>query len=153
MEIRPFCVLAMLFLATTGLPGAASAAACLLTPEELEAATGREFSAGQEGKAADGSELCAFAEVAAPTRKLSVNVIASRGKAAYESRLRLLSMGKKDISLKGAGDAAYFNGTAAGVLSGDKLITLSNLRRASAPEIPSERIVVLLQAALGRAGK
>ena len=62
-------------------------------------------------------------------------------------------MGKKEIGLKGVGDGAYFNGTSAGVLSGDKLITLSNVRRASAPEIPAERIVTLLQAALGRAGK
>jgi hypothetical protein len=62
-------------------------------------------------------------------------------------------MGKKEIGLKGVGDAAYFNGTAAGVLSGDKLITVSNVRRPSAPEIPPERIVTLLQAALARAGK
>lgn len=153
MEIRPFCVFTTLWLLMTGLPSVASAAACLLTPEELRAATGREFTAGQEGKAVDGSDLCAYAEVAMPARKLAVNVIASRGKAAYESRMRLLSIGKKEIGLKGVGDAAYFNGTAAGVLTGDKLITLSNLRRASAPEIPSERIVTLLQAALGRARK
>lgn len=153
MEIRPVCVLTALLLVTMGLPSGASAAACLLTPEELRAATGREFIAGREGKAVDGSDLCAYAEVAMPARKLAVNVIASRGKAAYESRMRLLSMGKKEIGLKGVGDAAYFNGTAAGVLSGDKLITLSNLRRASAPKIAPERIVTLLQAALGRAGK
>lgn len=153
MEIRPLRVLTTLLLVTIGVPAGASAAACLLTPEELRAATGREFIAGQEGKAADGSALCTYAEVAVPTRKLAVNVIASRGKAAYESRVRLLSMGKKEIGLKGVGDAAYFNGTAAGVLSGDKLVTLSNVRRASAPEIAPERIVTLLQAALDRAGK
>lgn len=153
MQIRACCVLAGLVLGTLGLPSAASAAACLLTVEELRTATGREFGAGQEGKAVDGSELCAYSEAAAPTRKLTVNVIASRGKAAYENRLRLLTMGKKEIGLKGVGDAAYFNGTAAGVLTGDKLITLSGVRRASSPDIPPARIVTLLQAALDRAAK
>ena len=150
MPIRPFRVLAGLALWALALP---SVAACLLTPEELRTATGREFSAGKESKAVDGSDMCTYHEVAAPTRKLSINVIQSRGKASFESRMRLLSMGQKEIGLKGVGDAVYFNGTSAGVLTGDKLITLSGVRRPSAPELPPERVVTLLQAALNRAGK
>lgn len=153
MNRRPICVLTALGLLTLGLPAAASAAACVLTPAELQSATGREFGAGQEGKAVDGSGLCAYAEVAAPTRKMTVNVVESRAKAAFESRVRLLTTSKKDIALKGVGDAAYFNGTSAGVLAGDKLIVLSGVRRPGSPDIPSERIVALLQAALGRASK
>jgi hypothetical protein len=153
MKNRPLPALAGLVLLALGAPSVASAAACLLTVDELRTATGREFGAGQEGKAVDGSGLCVYAEAAAPTRKLTVNVIESRGKAAFDSRMRMLTMSKKEIGLKGVGDAAYFNGTAAGVLKGDKLITLSGVRRPSSPAIPQERIAALLQAALGRATK
>jgi len=153
MECRPAWVLTALILGTMGLPSAASAAACLLTPEELKVATGREFGAGQESKSVDGSDMCSYPEVATPTRKLMLNVINERGKAAYESRLRLLTFGKKDIRLNGVGDAAYLSGTAAGVLKGDRLITLTNVRRPGTPELEPERIVTLLQRALDRAGK
>lgn len=66
---------------------------------------------------------------------------------------RTLTMNKKEIGLKGVGDAAYFNGTSAGVLAGDKLIVLSGVRRLGAADIAPERIVALLQAALGRVSK
>ena len=69
------------------------------------------------------------------------------------SRLRLLQMGGKSIDLKGVGDRAYFNGTAAGVLSGDKLITFSNLRRSSDPKIAAEQLVPALQRALKKAAE
>jgi hypothetical protein len=66
--------------------------------------------------------------------------------------MRLLKVGKQPIDLQGVGDAAYFNGTAAGVLVGDRLITLSGVRRGSSKDaaIAPERIVTLLQAAIGR---
>lgn len=151
--IRSFRVLATVALLALGLPCAASATACLVTVAELQTATDRAFGAGQESKAVDGSPLCVYAEVAAPTRKLIVNVIESRGKAGFDSRVRLLTMSKKEIGLKGVGDAAYYNGTSAGVLKGDRLITFSGVRRAASKDIPPERIVALLQAALGRASK
>jgi len=149
--VSPSLVLRVVAVFALGSPGAALANACLVTPAELQTATGRAFSSGQESKAVDGSPLCIYAETDAPQRKLTVNVIASRGKAAYDSRMRMLQMGKKSIDLKGVGDAAYFTGPAAGVLTGDTLITFSNVQRAGSKEpIPSERIVALLKAALGR---
>jgi hypothetical protein len=62
-------------------------------------------------------------------------------------------MTRKDIGLGDAGDAAYFNGTSAGVLSGDKMIALSGVERAQAAAVPPERIVALMQIALGRSPK
>jgi hypothetical protein len=62
-------------------------------------------------------------------------------------------MGGKDIGLAGVGDAAYFNGPSAGVLSGDRMIALSGVERAEVAAVPCERIVALMQIALGRLPK
>ena len=135
---------------TLALPVVASATACIVTPGELQTATGRSFNAGQESKAVDGSAVCSYTEADAPKRRLVINVIESRGKAQIESRKRLLSRGDKPIDLPGVGDAAYYNGTSAGVLSGDRLIAFTNLQRPGTPKAAPEKITALLQAALGR---
>ena len=139
-----------------GLPGVALANACILTPAEVQTAIGRAFSAGQESKAVDGSAVCSYAEVAFPKRRLVINVVDSKGKVRFDSAKRLLKMSNKPIDLAGVGDAAYFNGTSAGVLSGDKYIAFSGLKPAPGSK-PShaapEQIVALLQAALGHLPK
>lgn len=123
--------------------------ACLLTPSELQALTGRAFSEGQASKnLGDGSPLCHYAEKDNPRRKLTIGVSSANAQRQFESRLRLLQMGSKSIDLQGVGDRAYFNGTAAGVLSADKLIIISNLRRAADPKIAPEKVVAALQSAL-----
>lgn len=123
--------------------------ACPLTPSELQTLTGRAFGEGEASKnLGDGSPLCHYAEKDNPRRKLTIGVSSTNAQRQFESRMRLLKTGSKSIELQGVGDRAYFNGTAAGVLSGDKLITVSNLRRASDPEIAAEKVVALLQAVL-----
>jgi hypothetical protein len=123
--------------------------ACLLTPSELQTLTGRAFSDGQASKnLGDGSPLCHYAEKDNPRRKLTIGVSSANAQRQFDSRMRLLQTGGKSIKLEGVGDRAYFNGTAAGVLSGDKLITISNLRRAADPKIAPEKVVAMLQLAL-----
>ena len=123
--------------------------ACLLTPSELQTLTGRAFSDGQASKnLGDGSPLCHYAEKDNPRRKLTIGVSAVNAQRQFESRMRMLQMGGKSIALEGVGERAYFNGTAAGVLSGDKLITISNLRRAADPKIAPEKVAAMLQQAL-----
>lgn len=127
--------------------------ACLLTPAELQAATGRAFNEGQATRVVgDGSPLCVYAETGQPQRKLTIGVSTQSARRQFESRMRLLRMGNKPIELAGVGDAAYFNGTAAGVLAGDRFISLSGLRRGASKDeqIAPERVVGLLQAALKR---
>jgi hypothetical protein len=134
-------------------PVVASAKGCIFTPAELQTATGRSFNAGQESKAVDGSSVCSYTEVAAPKKRLVVNVIESKGKVRFDSSKRLLTMSKKPIDLAGVGDAAYFNGPSAGVLSGDKMIALSGVERAQVPDVPPERVVALLELAIARLPK
>ncbi len=123
--------------------------ACLLTPAELQAATGRAFAAGQSAKnLGDGSPLCHYAEKDKPQRKLTVGVSSTNAQRQFESRMRLLQMGSASIKLDGVGDRAYFSGTAAGVLAGDKLISISNLRRSPDPKIAPDKAAELLRAAL-----
>ncbi len=123
--------------------------ACLLTPAELQTLTGRAFAEGQASKAAgDGSPLCHYPEKDNPKRKLTIGVSSSNAQSQFDSRVRLLQRGGESIELKGVGDRAYFNGTAAGVLAGDTLITISNLRRSSDAKIAPEQVVSLLQRAL-----
>ena len=126
--------------------------ACLLTPSELQTLTGRAFSDGEASKAlGDGSPLCHYAEKDNPKRKLTIGVSSSNAQRQFESRVRLLQRSGESIDLKGVGERAYFNGTAAGVLSGDRLITISNLRRASDPKIAPEKVIAMLQRALTKA--
>jgi len=128
--------------------------ACLLTPAELQSLTGRAFSDGEPGKnLGDGSPLCHYAEKDNPRRKLTIGVSSTNAQRQFESRVRLLQASGKPIDLEGVGDRAYFNGTAAGVLSGDKLITFSNLRRSSDPKIAAEQLVPVLQRALKKAAE
>jgi hypothetical protein len=136
-----------------GLPVVALAKACIFTPAELQTATGRAYNAGQESKAVDGSSVCSYTEVDAPKKRLVVNVIESKGKVRFESSKRLLKMTRKSIDLAGVGDAAYFNGPSAGVLSGDKVIALTGVERAQVAAVPPERVVALLGIALERLPK
>lgn len=123
--------------------------ACLLTPAALQKATSRTFVEGQPARnLGDDSPLCHYAEKDNPQRKLTVGVSATKAKQQFESRLRLLQMSGKSIELKDVGDRAYYNGTAAGVLTGDKLISISNLRRAGQPQIAQEKVQELLRAAI-----
>jgi hypothetical protein len=144
------------FIAGVGLLACALAhadGACLLTPSELQTLTGRAFSDGEASKnLGDGSPLCHYAEKDNPRRKLTIGVSSTNAQRQFESHMRLLQASGKSIDLKGVGDRAYFNGTAAGVLSGDRLITLSNLRRAADPKIAPENVVATLQLALKMAG-
>lgn len=127
--------------------------ACLLTSSDLQTLTGRAFIDGEPGKnLGDGSSLCHYAEKDNPRRKLTIGMSSVNAQSQFESRMRLLQGSGKSIELKGVGDRAYFTGTAAGVLSGGKLITLSNLRRSSDPTIAPEQLVATLQIALKKAG-
>lgn len=131
---------------------AALANPCLVTPAELKAATGRDFSEGAAGKDITGQyDECTYAEKAAPTRKLIISVRVTKAQAQYESRKRLLHFGKDPIDLAGVGDAAFFSGVAAGVLKGDTAIFVSGVRRASDPKIEREKVAELLRAAVKRA--
>ncbi len=135
---------------TALLSGVAHASdACLLTPAQLQTLTGRAFAEGEPGKnLGDGSPLCHFAEQANPKRKLTIGVSSTNARQQFDSRVRMLQTGGKPITLDGVGDGAYYNGTSAGVLDGDRLITLSNLRRASDPKIEPAKVVAALQAML-----
>ncbi|HEY0939744.1 MAG TPA: hypothetical protein VGE08_06580 [Steroidobacter sp.] len=143
------------FVASMGLLACAVAradSACLLTPAQLQSLTGRSFSEGEIGKdPGDGSPLCHYAQTDNPRRKLTIGMTSAQAERRFESRLRMLQMGRKSIEIDGVGDRAYYNGTSAGVLSGNKLITFSNLRRASDPEIAAEKVVAMLQVALQKA--
>jgi hypothetical protein len=143
---------AIVLAAASGVAHAAANSACLLTAAELQAATGRTFDAGQAGdNAIDGAVQCHYSETGRPQRKLTVGVAGTNAKAQFESRRRLLKMGKEPIDLAGVGDAAYYNGTSAGVLAGARLITLSGLRRASDPKVAPDKAAELLRTALKRA--
>lgn len=132
---------------------AAAETACLLTPAALQKATSRAFAEGQLARnLGDDSPLCHYAEKDNPQRKLTVGVSVANARQQFESRLRLLQMSGKSIELKDVGDRAYYNGTSAGVLAGDKLISISNLRRAGQPKIAQEKVQELLRAAIEAAG-
>lgn len=145
-----FSAAALMFMLS---PLALAEGACLLTPAELQAATGRAYSEGQATKVVgDGSPLCVYAETAQPQRKLTIGVSTQNARRQFESRMRLLKMGNKPIDLAGVGDAAYFNGTSAGVLAGERFISLSGLRRGASKDqqVTPQRVVGLLQAVLKR---
>lgn len=132
------------------LNGAAWAeSACLLTPAQLQTLTGRTFAEGQLAtNPGDGSPLCHYAEQSSPSRKLTIGVSSTNAAKQFDSRVRMLQMGSKSIALDGVGDRAYYNGTSAGVLDGDRLVTISSLRRASDPKIEPGKVVDALRAAL-----
>ncbi|MBM0106737.1 hypothetical protein JM946_18550 [Steroidobacter sp. S1-65] len=139
-----------------GLPAVGLANACLLSPAELQTKMGRAFNAGQQSEAVDGSALCSYTEVANPKRSLRINVIESQAAPRFERTKRLLTMGNKSIDLAGVGDAAYYNGTTAAVLSGDRLVVISNVKPppGSKPSHHSpEEMVALLKAAIERLPK
>lgn len=141
--------LSMFGLLLTLSTGALAADACLLTPDELKALTGRAFEPGQPGKnLADDSPLCHYAESENPQRKLTIGMSTTNAKQQFDSRVRMLSMGGKSIELTGVGDGAYYNGTSAGALSLDKLVTFSNLRRSTDPQIAADSVAQALNAAL-----
>jgi hypothetical protein len=147
--LRAALALMISMIATASLADASNA--CLLSTDELQAATSREFAPGEPTKAADGSLLCAYAERANPKRHLTIQTSSEKAKQQFESRVRLLSTGRASIALAGVGDVAYYSGTAAGVLVGDRLIAIGGLRRAPDPKIASEKVARLLQLAIERA--
>ncbi|HVF17003.1 MAG TPA: hypothetical protein VNA21_08830 [Steroidobacteraceae bacterium] len=136
-------------IATASLADASNA--CLLSTDELQTATSREFAPGEPTKAAGGSLLCAYAERSNPKRHLTIEMSSEKAKQQFESRVRLLSSGHASIALAGVGDAAYYNGTAAGVLVGDRLIAIGGLRRAPDPKIAPEKVARLLELAIKQA--
>lgn len=124
--------------------------ACLLTPAQLQDLTGRAFEEGQPGRnAGDGSPLCHYAERANPKRRLTIGVSSTNAQQQFDSRARMLQTGGRSIELQGVGEAAYYNGTAAGVLSGGRLFSISNLRRASDPKIEPEKVAAALRLMTG----
>ena len=128
--------------------------ACLVTPAQLQSATGRVFADGEAAtNPGDGSPLCHYAQKDNAKRVLTIGVSSTKAKAQFDSRLRLLQRGSASIALQGVGDRAYFSGTAAGVLSGDTLVSISNLRRAGDPAIASDAVVELLRSALEASGR
>ena len=155
MTVRDRCGALLLLGCITGIPAnAAAQEACLLTPAELESATGRAFTEGVPGvEVGSNVPLCHYAEVERPQRRLTIGLLRESSRARFEASQRLLTRGNDSIALPDVGSAAYFNGTAAGVLAGDIFIRISNLRRGASqdPEISPEQARTLLQAALDRA--
>jgi hypothetical protein len=151
---RDRCCVLVVLACPAGIPTKAAAQdACLLTPAQLQSATGRAFTEGVAGvEAGSNAPLCHYAEVERPQRRLTIGLLRENPRARFEASQRLLARGGNSIALAGVGDAAYFNGTAAGVLAGDVFIRISNLRRGASqdPEISPDQARALLQAALER---
>ncbi|HET6397610.1 MAG TPA: hypothetical protein VFF91_12335 [Pseudoxanthomonas sp.] len=133
-------------------PAAVADDACLLTPDELKAATGQDYRPGQPGlELGTGAPLCHYLRVAQPGR-LTVGLHRGTGaRAQFQRRQGLLGKtAGRDIALPGVGEAAYAGGTAAGVLVGDAYVALSGTRRPSEPELDPEAVRGLLRAAVAR---
>ena len=131
--------------------GSVAANPCLLTVEELQQATGREFESGTPGKdIATQEPQCTYAETKNPKRHVMVRILTEKAAQRYASNKRLVSFGKDPIELDGVGDAAFYTGTTAGVLLGERAIILSTLRRASDAEIERSTVTDLLRKAAER---
>lgn len=125
--------------------------ACLLSVEELSAATGREFSAGEARKdIATGEAQCFYAQKANPKRGMSLRIHAQKAASRFEATKRATSFGSEPVDLPGVGDAAYFNGTSAGVLVGEKAAILGTLRGAGDPKIDRAKVAELLKLVTAR---
>ncbi|TDQ44154.1 hypothetical protein [Permianibacter aggregans] len=117
---------------------------CRLSSADLQAATGRTFNEGEVTITATGISMCVYTEKDKPKRRVTLEVSSDNAEKQFESKMRLLQLGKKSIVLPGVGDKAYFNGTAAGVLKGDTFFSLGQLRRSSEPELKPENVIALL---------
>ena len=125
---------------------AIAADACLLSPELLLSATGREFSAGEARKdIATGEPQCFYAQKVNPKRGVLLRIQSEKAATRFASTKRATSFGSEPVDLPGIGDAAYFNGTSAGVLAGENAAILSNLRAANDPKIDRAKVAELLK--------
>lgn len=134
-----------LFFAATGSAAATPESPCLLSGAELSSFAGRVFADGTASKTAVGTPMCVYSEKDRPRRKLTIEVSSTNAASQFDSRVRLLQRGKASIEMAGIGDRAYFNGTAAGVLKGDTLVAVGQLRRSSDPEISRDNAGNLLR--------
>jgi hypothetical protein len=127
-----------------------AADACLLSPEELSTATGREFSAGEARKdIATGEPQCFYAQKANPKRGVLLRIQSEKAAKRFEATKRVTTFGSEPVDVPGVGDAAYFNGTSAGVLAGQQAVILS-LRGAGDPKIAREKVADLLKLIVAR---
>lgn len=126
-------------------PSAVADTPCLLTGAELSSFAGRAFADGAASKTAVGTPMCVYTEKDRPKRKLTIEVSSTNAASQFDSRVRLLQRGKASIEIAGIADRAYFNGTAAGVLKGDTLVAVGQLRRSSDPDISRDSASNLLR--------
>lgn len=147
MKCRLPPILASTLLLWAGAAGAAGP--CLLSAEELTAATGRPFATGEPGQDAAGTPICVYAQTDSPRRRLILGVAGDKARTRYQAQARLLAR-EPGSRLDGVGEAAYYNGSAAGALAGERFVFLSQLRRGSDPEIAPQRVAELLDKALAR---
>lgn len=128
-----------------------AADACLLTPEELSTATGREFSAGEGRKdIATGEPQCFYAQKANPKRGVLLRIQSEKAASRFAATKRVTTFGSDPVDVPGIGDAAFFNGTSAGVLAGEQAAILSSLRGAGEPKIAREKVAELLKLIVAR---
>lgn len=150
MKILARFVFSSLGMLMFGSPALASDA-CLLSAEELSTATGREFSAGEARKDIVTSEpQCFYAQKANPKRGVLLRIHTQKAASRFEATKRATSFGSEPVDLSGVGDAAYFNGTSAGVLVGEKAAILGTLRGAGDPKIDRAKVAELLKLVTAR---
>lgn len=119
---------------------------CLLSVEELAATTGRAFSAGEPRKdIVTGEPHCFYAQKENPKRGMLLRIHTQKADRRFEATKRATSFGSDPVEVPGVGDAAYFNGTSAGVLVGDKAVILGSIRTAGDPKIDREKVAKLLK--------
>ena len=124
---------------------------CLLSAEELSAATGRAFIAGEARKDIVTAEpQCFYAQKDKPKRGMMLRIHSQKAASRYEATKRVTTFGSEPVELPGVGDAAFFNGTSAGVLIGDKAVILGSLRGAGEPKVAREKVAELLRLVIER---
>lgn len=150
MKIR--ASLLMSSLGVLFLAGQAFAAdSCLLSAEEVSAATGRAFSAGEARKdIVTGEPQCFYAQKENPKRGVMLRIHSQKAASRFEATKRVTTFGNDPVDLPGIGDGAYFNGTSAGVLVGDKAVILGSLRGAGEPKIGHDKVAELLRLVIDR---
>lgn len=142
----------VLGLSTLVLAGQAfSADACLLSVDELKATTGRVFKAGEPRKdVVTGEPQCFYSQAENPKRGVLLRILEQKAASRFEASKRATSFGTDPVDLSGVGDAAFFNGTSAGVLVGDQAIILGSIRGAGDPKIEREKVGGLLKVVVER---
>jgi hypothetical protein len=130
---------------------ALAADGCLLSVDELSAAAGRAFSAGEPRKDIVTEEpQCFYAQKDKPKRGMTLRIHTQKAASRFEATKRVTTFGSDPVELSGVGDAAFFNGTSAGVLVGDKAVILGSIRGAGDPKIAREKVVGLLKLVAAR---